>query len=286
MFLTLILVAIIILMIVALFVSRSIMQHRLDTEVYSKNQLVSKVNTLRSEVTSLRNEMINDNNHQQHHYGIRKAKQALTDILEKFKEEGKINFFTIFSTGNLAVKHPLFEQLRTFDYIVITDKGLLNIDVKNWKEKTFYHFSADPENEIKTESESLDQIIGHYIADQYQSQFQSSRRDVYTFTEKIKNNRVEFDFYDYDPYLAAAVNSKELKDAYEKNFNQKITSVGVVYFNDGSINIIDGPTEREKYVATASSKRSLRDAVEEMIAQSKHDLSKQDCEAAVNYLNQ
>ena len=221
MFLTLILVAIIILMIVALFVSRSIMQHRLDTEVYSKNQLVSKVNTLRSEVTSLRNEMINDNNHQQHHYGIRKAKQALTDILEKFKEEGKINFFTIFSTGNLAVKHPLFEQLRTFDYIVITDKGLLNIDVKNWKEKLL-SFQCRSGKRNKTESESLDQIIGHYIADQYQSQFQSSRRDVYTFTEKIKNNRVEFDFYDYDPYLAAAVNSKELKDAYEKTLIRKL----------------------------------------------------------------
>lgn len=285
MFITILLAAIIVLLLVIIFVSRGIMQHRLDTEFYSKNQLVSKVNSLRSEVAALRSEKINDDK-QQHHYGIRKAKQELNAILEKFKEVGKINFFQIISTGNLAVKHPLFEQLRSFDYIVITDKGLLNIDVKNWQEKTFYHFSAEPENDIEVKNESLDQIVGRYIVNQYQSQFQSSRKDIYTFTEKIKNNRVEFDFYDHDPYLSAAVNSKELKDAYEKQFNKKITSVGVVYFSDGSINIIDGPAEREKYVATASSKRSLKDAVEEMIVQSKHDISEKDSEVIINYLDQ
>ncbi|WP_114603437.1 hypothetical protein [Staphylococcus sp. EZ-P03] len=285
MYLTLLLVAIIIILVIALIISRGLMQHRLDTEIYSKNQLVSKVNSLRSEITSLRNQIINDGS-QQHHYGVRKAKQALKNVMQSFKDEGKIEFFHIVSTGNVAVKHPLFNFLRTFDYVVITNKGLLNIDVKNWKEKTFYHFSAEPEKEIDTNVEDINQIVGHYIADQYQSQFQSTREDIYTFTEKVKSNSVTFDFYDYDPYLTAATNSKELKDAYEQNFNKKISSVGLVYFNDGSVNIIDGPTERQKYVATATSKHHLKDAIEGIIAQSKHEITEKDCEIILNYINQ
>lgn len=285
MFLTFILIAIIIILIIAFFASRSVMQHRLDTEMYSKNQLVSKVNTLRTEIASLRNEMINDGS-QQHHYGIRRAKQSLTDLLDKLKDSGEINFYHIISTGNLAVKHPLFEYLRTFDYVIITDKGLLNIDVKNWKEKTFYHFSAEPEREIDVKQDSIDQIVGHYIADQYQSQFQSTREDVYTFIEKVKNNRVEFEFYDYDPYFTAANNSKKLKDALEAHFHHKITSVGLVYFNDGSVNIIDGPIDRQKYVATASSKHDLKAAVTSILAQSNHKISDRDYDAILNYFEQ
>ncbi|PTJ39423.1 hypothetical protein [Staphylococcus simulans] len=285
MYLILLLVAVIVILAIALVVSRSLMQHRLDTEIYSKNQLVSKVNTLRTEVASLKNQIINDGT-QQHHYGVRKAKQSIEKVMQSLKENGEVKFYHIVSTGNVAVKHPLFDFLRTFDYVVITDKGLLNIDVKNWKEKTFYHFSAEPEKPIDTNVEDIDQIIGHYIADQYQSQFQSTREDIYTFTEKVKSNSVTFDFYDCDPYLTASVNSKELKDAYEKNFNQKISSVGLVYFSDGSVNIIDGPTERQKYVETATSKHDLKDAIRNIFMQSKHEITEQDCEKILGYINQ
>ena len=82
------------------------------------------------------------------------------------------------------------------------------------------------------------------------------------------------------------MNSKELKDAYEKNFNQKISSVGLVYFSDGSVNIIDGPTERQKYVETATSKHDLKDAIRNIFMQSKHEITEQDCEKILGYINQ
>ena len=78
-----------------------------------------------------------DGNNDSNHHGLRKAKQNLKDILEQYKTAGTIKAYDIIATGNLAVKHPLFEYARAFDYIVITDKGVFNINVKNWKQKRF-----------------------------------------------------------------------------------------------------------------------------------------------------
>ena len=61
--------------------------------------------------------------------------------------------------------------------------------------KTFYHFDASVKDELNLSSfSSIDQVIGHYIAKQYHSQFNSTRQEIYTFIEKIQSNRVIFDF--------------------------------------------------------------------------------------------
>ena len=65
-------------------------------------------------------------------------------------------------------------------------------------------------------------------------------------------------FYDYDPYQLAANNAKALKDHIEQKFNFKVQSTGVIYFSDGTVNIIQGSEERDKYVDTVSTKSSLR----------------------------
>ncbi len=59
-------------------------------------------------------------------------------------------------------------------------------------------------------------------------------------TETVQPNRVIYDFYDYDPYQLAANNAKALKDHIEQNFNFKVQSTGVIYFSDGTVNIIQG----------------------------------------------
>ena len=59
-----------------------------------------------------------------------KTPSELRKILNRFKEEGRLRSYTIVPTSNLAVKHPLFEYARSFDFIIITDVGLINVDVK------------------------------------------------------------------------------------------------------------------------------------------------------------
>ena len=45
-------------------------------------------------------------------------------------KQRSIKTYSIVSTNNLAVKHPLFEYARSFDFIIVTDVGLINVDVK------------------------------------------------------------------------------------------------------------------------------------------------------------
>lgn len=92
---------------------------------------------------------------------------------------------------------------------------------------------------MQIDTSDVNQIVGHYVSKQYHSQFDSPRSEIYTFVEKIQNNRVIYEFYDHDPYEQAAINSKVLKDGIENHFNHKVQSIGVVYFSDGSVNIIE-----------------------------------------------
>lgn len=79
-------------------------------------------------------------------------------------------------------------------------------------------------------------------------------------------------FYDHDPYDKAANNAKALKDKIENDYNFKIQSIGVIYFSDGSVNIIEGSDESDKYVDTVSTPISLEKVIEEAIDLSKHPL--------------
>lgn len=89
----------------------------------------------------------------------------------------------------------------------------------------------------------------------------------------LQDNRVIYEFYDHDPYDKAANNAKALKDKIENDYNFKIQSIGVIYFSDGSVNIIEGSDESDKYVDTVSTPISLEKVIEDAIDLSKHPLT-------------
>ncbi len=270
---TVILSVIIIILIIAIVLNQRYMKDRVETEEYARNQLIAKNSTLSEENLALKNQMLSSNNDVGHH-AFKNAKRELQKILDRFKENGRLKTYSIVSTNNLAVKHPLFEYARSFDFIIVTDVGLINVDVKNWNQKTFYHFDVpDKHFEEKNHPYDTDQIVGHYVSSRYHSQFNTTRTGVYTFTEILQDNRVIYEFYDQDPYQQAANNAKALKDQIESDYRFKIQSIGVVYFSDGSVNIIEGSDESDKYVDTVSTQSSLEKVIEDAIQLSKHPLN-------------
>lgn len=270
---TVILSVIIIILIIAIVLNQRYMKDRVETEEYARNQLIAKNSTLSEENLALKNQMLSSNNDVGHH-AFKNAKRELQKILDRFKNNGRLKTYSIVSTNNLAVKHPLFEYARSFDFIIVTDVGLINVDVKNWNQKTFYHFDVpDKHFEEKNHPYDTDQIVGHYVSSRYHSQFNTTRTGVYTFTEILQDNRVIYEFYDQDPYQQAANNAKALKDQIESDYQFKIQSIGVVYFSDGSVNIIEGSDESDKYVDTVSTQSSLEKVIEDAIQLSKHPLN-------------
>ena len=191
--LTIILSIIIIILIMAMVLNQKFMKDRIETEEYARNQLISKNSTLSEENLSLKNQMLSTNNDVGQH-AFKNAKRELRKILNRFKEEGRLRSFTIVPTSNLAVKHPLFEYARSFDFIIITDVGLINVDVKNWNQKTFYHFDVpDQHLEEGQPQYNTEKVVGHYISNRYHSQFKTTRSGVYTFIEILQDNRVIYE---------------------------------------------------------------------------------------------
>ena len=125
--LTIILIVIIVILILAFILNQRYMQDRVDTEVYARNQMVTKNATLSNENLELKIKCLVLIMMLVH---MQSAKHVLTSILDKYKDEGKLKYYDIITTSNLATKHPFFEYARTFDYIVVSDVGLINIDVK------------------------------------------------------------------------------------------------------------------------------------------------------------
>lgn len=246
------------------------MQNQIDTESYARQQLMNRISKLKADNANLKSQLQGDDE-MIHQSTLRNAKHVLTDILERQKAHNHITQYQIITTSNIAVKHPAFNIARPFDYIVITDAGIFNVDVKNWKQKTFYHFDVDAEKPmLHPEAHNLEQIVGQYIASRYHEQHSTAKQRTYTFIERIKNHRIVYDFYDYDPYQKASASSKAIKDHLEQKFNHKVQSIGLVYFNDGSVNLIDGPMVREKYTMTVSSKNSLENTIASTIKNAKH----------------
>ena len=299
-----VLIIIIVALIGILVLNQRYSNSKIDTEVYARKQLIKKNKALSAENAELRSQMLSSNNDVGHH-AYKNAKRELRKILDSYLENGKLKYYDIIVTSNLATKHPFFEYARSFDFIIVSDIGLINVDVKSWGEKTFYHFDVPDEHDTEISNSSftgsiqakhtdaspyyvggiagllsgnkakIDKVVGHYISQQYHDQFNSSRKSIYTFTETVQPNRVIYDFYDYDPYQLAANNAKALKDHIEQNFNFKVQSTGVIYFSDGTVNIIQGSEERDKYVDTVSTKSSLRRIISEAIELSKHPLNKE-----------
>ena len=283
---TVILSVIIIILVIALFLNQRYMKDRVETEEYARNQLIAKNSILSEENLSLKNQMLSSNNDVGHH-AFKNAKRELQKILDRFIEQGRLKSYTIIPTSNLAIKHPLFEYARSFDFIIITEVGLINVDVKNWNQKTFYHFDVpDKHAEEGSNQYSTDKVVGHYISSRYHSQFNTTRSGVYTFTEILQDNRVIYEFYDHDPYQQAANNAKALKDQIEKDYQFKIQSIGVIYYSDGSVNIIEGSDESDKYVDTVSTRSSLEKVIDEAVQLSKHPLNDNQIEEISNSFKQ
>lgn len=80
--------------------------------------------------------MLSSNNDIGHH-AYKNAKRELRKILDSYLENGKLKYYDIIVTSNLATKHPFFEYARSFDFIIVSDIGLINVDVKSWGEKHF-----------------------------------------------------------------------------------------------------------------------------------------------------
>lgn len=64
-------------------------------------------------------------------------KRELRKILDSYLENGKLKYYDIIVTSNLATKHPFFEYARSFDFIIVSDIGLINVDVKAGVKKHF-----------------------------------------------------------------------------------------------------------------------------------------------------
>ncbi len=87
------------------------------------------------------------------------------------EKNGKLKYYDIIVTSNLATKHPFFEYARSFDFIIVSDIGLVNVDVKSWGEKTFYHFDVPDEHDTEMSNSNIEKVVGHYISQQYHDQF-------------------------------------------------------------------------------------------------------------------
>lgn len=278
MFLSFILIVIIVLLIIAIMIEHHVLQNKLETEQYAKNQVVTKVHSITAENTELKSQLFDSGmDANSHHYGIRKAKHDLTEILNGLKNQRHIARYEIIATDRFAVKHPLFEDVRHFDYIVLTDKGIFNLDIKHWKQKTFYHFTVGGnDKQLSEQHQDLtdEQHVGHYIAEQYHSQFKSPNEATYTFVEQIKNNKVSYQFYDYDPYEKAKQSNKDISEKVSAYLKQSIPSIGLVYFTDGSVNIIDGVYRSNANTETLSSKSSLEHVITETVDNQTEAISK------------
>ena len=134
--LSIILIIIIIVLIIAFFLNQQYLKSRVETEEYAKNQIVAKNSALSEENLSLKNQMLSTNKDISPH-ALKNAKRDLRGILDKFVESGQLKVYNIIATSNLATKHPLFDYVRSFDFIIVTDVGLINVDVKHWNQKTF-----------------------------------------------------------------------------------------------------------------------------------------------------
>src|SRR5699024_12627228 len=96
MFFLIILVIIIVILLLFIIIERRMMNHKLETKSYEKDQLINKISIITRENTYLKNQMLEKNvNNDTHLHGLRKAKQDLNDILNQYRSEGSISFFDI-----------------------------------------------------------------------------------------------------------------------------------------------------------------------------------------------
>ncbi|HEC2172641.1 TPA: hypothetical protein R1915_000692 [Staphylococcus delphini] len=233
-------------------------QHQLEVEAYTKKQLLNKISILKQERYPFKGRA----NTTTYHLNLRNTKQVLNQLLENFKSEDKITDFRIMTTSQIAPKNPLFSLVSEFDFIVVTNVGMIMINIKSLKSKTFYHFEGKAPT---TDEHDLNQIVGHYIANQYHQQFQSALKTSYTFNEVITENKITYEFHEYDPYQLAEKASQNIQDAVEALVEVPVSTIGIIYCVDQLGERIEGDTKPYSRIYTSENEKDLQFAIQQLV---------------------
>lgn len=234
-------------------------QHKLDVEAYTKTQLLNKISILKQErYQSKEKHAITTT----YHLNLRNTRQLLNQLLEDFKSDEKIKTFRIITTSQIAPKNPLFPLISEFDFIIITNVGMILMNIKSLKSKTFYHF----EGHLPSPDEGdLNHIVGHYIAHQYHDQFQSHLKTSYTFNEIISENKITYEFHEYDPYQIAEKATQNIQEAVESFIQVPVSTIGVIYCVDQRGERIDGDAQPFSRIYTTENEKDIRFAIQELV---------------------
>ncbi|EQA5955737.1 hypothetical protein RNT89_01120 [Staphylococcus pseudintermedius] len=234
-------------------------QHQLDVEAYTKMQLLNKISILKQERYQSKEKRAITTTY---HLNLRNTRQLLNHLLEDFKSDEKIKDFRIITTSQIAPKNPLFPFISEFDFIVITNVGMILMNIKSLKSKTFYHFDSRIPT---TDEQDLNRIVGHYIAHQYHNQFQSDLKTSYTFNEIISENKITYEFHEYDPYQIADRATQNIQEAVESFVQVPVSTIGVIYCVDQRGERIDGDAQPYSRIYTSESETDIQYAIQALI---------------------
>ncbi|WP_086427864.1 hypothetical protein [Staphylococcus cornubiensis] len=234
-------------------------QHKLDVEAYTKTQLLNKISILKQErYQSKDNRAVTTT----YHLNLRNTRQLLNQLLEDFKSEDKIKDFRIITTSQIAPKNPLFPLISEFDFIIVTNVGMILMNIKSLKSKTFYHFKGQLP---ASDEHDLNRIVGHYIAHQYHTQFQSDLKTSYTFNEIISENKITYEFHEYDPYQIAEKSTQNIQEVVESFIQVPVSTIGVIYCVDQRGERIDGDAQPFSNIYTTENEKDIRFAIQELV---------------------
>ncbi|MEJ7540865.1 hypothetical protein [Staphylococcus intermedius] len=234
-------------------------QHQLDVEAYTKMQLLNKISILKQERAQSKEKRANTTTY---HLNLRNTRQLLNQLLEEFKRDEKIKDFHIITTSQIAPKNPLYPFISAFDFIVITNIGMILMNIKSLKSKTFYHFDSQIPT---TEEHDLNRMVGHYIAYQYHNQFQSDLKTSYTFNEIVSENNVTYEFHEYDPYQIAEKATQNIQEAVESFLEVPVSTIGVIYCVDQHGERIDGDAHPYSRIYTSENDQDIQHAIQELV---------------------
>ncbi|ARJ51774.1 hypothetical protein [Staphylococcus lutrae] len=245
-------------------------QSQLEVESYTKTQLLNKISILKQERHQSKEKHHLSTASTTYHLNLRNTKQILTQLLDEFKYTEKITDYHIITTSQIAPKNPLYALVTAFDFIVVTNIGLMLINIKSLKSKTFYHFAGQSQ---ATNENELNQIVGHYLAHQYHQQFQSNLNTFYTFNEVVQENQITYVFQPYDPYQIAEKATHNIQEAIESLLEVPVSTMGIIYCVEQHAERIDGDAKPTGPVYTSENEHDLRSVIQHLIDTSHTQLS-------------
>ncbi|MFO3689483.1 hypothetical protein [Staphylococcus felis] len=265
-------------LILILFIIRIKYYHnRLDVAKYTHSQLINKISRIQHEhqLTSPNH----PNDHPEYHFNLRKVKQQLIDILDAYKLDSDLKEYHIIATSQIAKKNSLYAYIHYFDYIIVTNIGIVLIDIKTLKNKTFLHFNGG--RSFKTEDD-VDKTIAQYLANRYHAQFNTNMTTPYTFSEKVTQNGIQFQFDKYDPWMISKKSITYLNDYFESSLDIAMTTKSYIYCIQENTRLIVGDVQSDENVSICRNKDALNTAIHHLIKTSRSNFSSQNITYIVN----